>query len=146
MKKLGYLFIVVSILLFTGCTYKMDVIDFDKGTVLDAEYTKMNREVKVVMPNGEVLKGKYSALTNASFSFATTNAVSNVYSGNQVATGIGNGSSYGMTTGGVSRAYALLRSEASNLMMELIVSYSEWSGHGFGEARTNDGRRYKVQF
>ena len=146
MKRLSCLFMIMSIFLFTGCTYKMDIIDFDKGTVLDAEYTKMNREVKVVMPNGEILKGKYSALTNASFSFATTSAVSNVYSGSQVATGIGNGSSYGMTAGGISQAYALLKSEPSNLMMELIVSYSEWSGHGFGEARTNDGRRYKVQF
>ena len=31
-------------------------------------------------------------------------------------------------------------------MMEIAVSYSEWSGDGYGEATTNDGRKYKVQF
>ncbi len=30
--------------------------------------------------------------------------------------------------------------------MESIVFYSEWTGHGFGETRTNDGRTFKVQF
>jgi len=31
-------------------------------------------------------------------------------------------------------------------MMEIAVSYSEWSRDGYGVATTNDGRKYKVQF
>jgi hypothetical protein len=30
--------------------------------------------------------------------------------------------------------------------MEIIVIYGVLDGHGFGEARTNDGRSIKVQF
>ena len=61
------------------------------------------------MPDGEVLFGKYSAISNTTPVFQT---------------------GFGVST----------------LMMEIIVSYSEWTGHGYGEATTNDGRKYKVQF
>jgi hypothetical protein len=53
---------------------------------------------------------------------------------------------YNTTSGGEAKAHAFLKSNKSNLMMEIIVSYSDASGHGFGEAQTNDGRRFKVQF
>ena len=43
------------------------------------------------------------------------------------------------------KAYALLKSSKSKLMLELTVSFNEF-GHGFGDAHTNDGKNYKVQF
>lgn len=130
--------LVLSVILVTACVHTIEIVQFDTGEVLQGSYNELDRTVTVTMTNGEVLKGKYSAMSNAAFTFATAN----VYSGMVSTTGFG----YGITAGGGSQAYALLKSNTSKLMMEIIVNYSEWSGHGFGEARTNDGRIYKVQF
>ncbi|MDI6775666.1 MAG: hypothetical protein QMD03_00250 [Syntrophales bacterium] len=132
-----FLLIVLSFII-AGCVHKIEITHFQTGQVLQGNYNELNRIVTVVMPDGEVLKGKYSAVSNASFSFGTATA----FSGAATATGFG----YGISSGGKSQAYALLKSKTSTLMMEIIVAYSEWTGHGFGEARTNDGRSYKVQF
>ena len=76
------------------------------------------------MPYGQILKGKHSAISNASFTFGTSTS----YSGDATATGFG----YGISSGGQGQAYALLKSETSGLMMEIIATYSDWTGHGFG--------------
>lgn len=141
------LFIVFSLLFFlTGCTHKMILTDFDKGEVLEGHYTEMTKKVEVLMPNGEILKGKYSAISNSSFTFTNSTSTATAYSGTASAFGTGSSFGTGYSIGGAGKAYALLKSETSNLMMELLVDYNAWDGSGFGEARTNDGRRYKVQF
>jgi hypothetical protein len=137
---------MLVLLLFSGCVHKMQMVDFETGTVLDANYNKANRIITVVMPDGEILIGQYSAVSNASFSIGNTLGSSTAYSGASSATAYGSATSYAVTSGGASNAYALLRSNTSKLMMEIIVQYSEWNGHGFGEARVNDGRHFKVQF
>ena len=137
---------ILVLLFLSGCVHKMQMVNFETGTVLDAKYNEANRMVTVVMPNGEVLTGQYSAVSNASFSIGNTFGSATAYSGASSATAYGSSTSYAVTSGGASNAYALLRSNISKLMMEVIVQYSEWNGHGFGEARTNDGRRFKVQF
>ncbi|WP_373035110.1 hypothetical protein [Sulfurimonas sp.] len=135
------------ILLFlSGCVHKMQIVNFETGTALDAKYNEANRMVTVVMPDGEILTGQYSAVSNASFSLGNTFGSATAYSGTSSASAYGSSTSYTLTSGGTSNAYALLRSNVSKLMMEVIVQYSEWNGHGFGEARTNDGKRFKVQF
>jgi hypothetical protein len=73
------------------------------------------------------------------------NTYSHAYSGTIVASAYGSGMAQTIRSGGTSQAYALLKSTSSNLMMELIINYSEWNGHGFGEGRTNSGQRYKIQ-
>ncbi len=135
MKKVLFLALCFSI---SGCVHKLDIVNFQTGQVLEGNYNELNRMVTVIMPDGEVLTGKYSAVNNASFSFGTASA----FSGTAMATGLG----YGISSGGQGQAYALLKSASSSLLMEMVVSYSEWTGHGFGEARTNDGRIFKVQF
>lgn len=42
-------------------------------------------------------------------------------------------------------AYAVLKSSKSKLILELRVTYDKY-GSGFGEAHSNDGKNYKVQF
>ena len=133
-------------LLFSGCVHKMEVVNFKTGDTLEANYNKLNRVVTVIMPNNEVLTGKYSAVSNASFSIGNTFGTSTAYSGANTATAYGSATSYAVSSGGASNAYAILRSKTSKLMMEIIVQYSEWTGNGYGEARTNDGRKFKVQF
>lgn len=86
----------------------------------------------------EILSGKYSALSNATVTFGNAFA----FSGASTSSAFGSG----ITAGGQSNAYALLTSKTSKLAMEIICVYSEWSGQGFGEARTNDGSVFKVQF
>ncbi|HDI51989.1 MAG TPA: hypothetical protein ENF45_05105 [Bacteroidetes bacterium] len=132
------IFLIIFAVVIAGCVHNIEITHFQTGQVLQGEYNEINRMVTVVMPDGEILKGKYSAVSSASFMFDTATS----YSGVATATGFG----YGISSGGQGKAYALLKSETSSLMMEMIVTYSDWTGHGFGEARTNDGRTYKVQF
>ena len=133
----------IACLFLTGCatTRQLTLVDFQTGQTLDGELNESGRSISVTMPDGEVLFGKYSAISNTSPVYET---------GVGVATGSRRGSVFGtgiaIGGGGESKGYGLLRSNTSKLMMEIAVSYSEWSGDGYGEATTNDGRKYKVQF
>ena len=133
----------ISCLFLTGCAThrQLTLVDFQTGQTLDGELNESARSISVTMPDGEVLFGKYSAISNTSPVYET---------GVGIATGSHRGSVFGtgiaIGGGGESKGYGLLRSNTSNLMMEIAVSYSEWSGDGYGEATTNDGREYKVQF
>jgi hypothetical protein len=134
MKTLSCLLLLAFL---SGCVvHDIHFIHFDTGEVLTGEFQEITRDISVTMPNGELLSGKYSAVSNDSFMFGT--------SFGRVGRTPVFGTSTGVSTGGASSAYALLKSEKSKLMMELIVSYS--GTHGYGEARTNDGREYRVQF
>ena len=130
------LFLVIFVL--CACTHPMTLTDFESGEILQGSYNEANRSVTVTMPDGEVLTGKYSAISNATATFGNAFAVSGGASASVFGTGI--------TTGGAANAYSLVMSQSSKLAMEILVTYSEWNGQGFGEARTNDGRIYKVQF
>jgi len=112
--------------------------DFEKGDVLIGTYNTWTKNISLVMPDNEELTGKYIALSNAAFTFGTGTA----YSGSKTTTASG----YSISSGGSSQVYALLKSTKSKLMIEVIAQYSSWTGNGFGEARTNDGRVFKVQF
>jgi hypothetical protein len=141
------IFISIIILMFlSGCVHKVQMVNFETGVSLDAEFNEGNRLVTVIMPSGEILTGQYSAVSNASFTVGNTFSNATAYSGTSSASAYGSSTSYSVSSGGASNAYALLKSNTSKLMMEIIVQYSEWNGHGFGEAQTNDGRRFKVQF
>ena len=135
MKKI---LLLVLVLFLTACTHRIQFTHFKSGETLNGTYDELSKTLTVVMKNGETLSGKYTLMPNASFSFGSVSA----YSGTSYVRGYG----HGITVGGTSKAYALLRSNSSKLMMEVIVNYSEWDGHGYGEARTNRGRKYKVQF
>ncbi len=142
------LFIVlffVACLFLTGCAPRhITLVDFQTGETLDGELNESDRNITVTMPDGEVLSGKYSAISNTSPVYETGIGVgtgSHHGSGSVFGTGITFGGS-----GGPSQGFGLLKSNTSKLMMEIVVTYSEWSGDGYGEATTNDGRKYKVQF
>ena len=129
-------FLCLVVLFVGACTHPMSLTSFESGEALKGSYNELNRLVTVTMPNGEVLTGKYSAVSNATATFSNAFIVSGAASASALGTGI--------STGGASNAYALLVSQSSKLAMEILVSYSEWNGQGFGEARTNDGRVYKM--
>jgi hypothetical protein len=136
--------IAVTCLFLTGCATKrqLTLTDFQTGQTIEGELDRSERSITVTMPNGEVLSGKYSAIDNSSPVYETGVGVGagSHHRGAVFGTGVSFGS------GGASQGFGLLKSNTSSLIMEIAVSYSELSGHGYGEATTNGGRKYKVQF
>jgi hypothetical protein len=124
---------ILSLLFFYGCTYPIKFINPQDGKVLVGEYNKSSKTITVTLPSGEVLTGEYVALTNASIGFGSMFYGANV------------GSMMTVGAGGTSNAYALLTGDKGTVM-EIIASYSEWTGHGFGQAKTNKGEEYRVMF
>jgi hypothetical protein len=182
MKKHIILYLALGlVLLQAGCiTRRAQLANFESGEVIHAKFTDTpltNGKITVTMPDGEVLKGDYSAIREQdsvtfSSAFVTGSADGNArttYSG-QTEGRVGrvpfstessgqidttahvDSSAYATgqsrTIGGTGRAYAIISSTkpGSKLMMEIIASYGVLSGHGWGEARTNDGRKYRVTF
>ena len=97
------------------------------------------------MPDGEVLFGKWSAMRNESVS--TGVGSSTATGGGATVAAFGNSTSY--TTGGQGYAYAILKSTKpeSKLIMEFSAQFDAIHGNGgFGEAKSNDGRQWKVTF
>ncbi len=144
MKKiLKVFFLTVFLFLFTGCGPKhLDVVDFEKGITLQGEYDDIENIATVILPSGEVLSGKLSTLKQGS------NSYSYDYGKGKDSTGTKNKSNnYGYTssTSTTTEAFGILRSNRSNLIMEMKLNYENLSGNGFGEAKTNDGKIYKVQ-
>ncbi|MDR2342545.1 MAG: hypothetical protein LBD84_05870 [Campylobacteraceae bacterium] len=147
MKK--SIFLLLVFLFFSGCASKHDVtlIGFNSEEILKSVFDETNQTVIVTMPNGEVLSGNYSSLESEE----------PVYFSNAFGFGYSSGSRYhgggsfgsigiGLNFGYESKKYALLTSETSPLKMEIFVTIRSWSKNGFGEAKTNDGRVYKIQF
>lgn len=147
-NKIAYFLIVILMALASGCARNATLVNFETGEQLEAVFTDSNAtggEMTVTMPDGEILKGRYTGIRegeNLTFSTATASA----YNANSSATGGSFGQAY--STGGKGRAYGLLTSTkpGSTLVMEIVAVYNVLDGHGHGEARTNDGRHYKLQF
>ena len=146
--------LLATTLITAGCvvTRSATLVEFASGEVLHGKFTDSaatGGTVEVTMPNGELLSGRYSAIRGTDeveFSSATVSATAVGASGMASVSGSGIGTQ--RTVGGQGKAYALLTSATpgSKLVMEIIVIYGVLDGHGFGEAKTNDNRSYKVQF
>ncbi|MDR3346705.1 MAG: hypothetical protein LBS73_05985 [Campylobacteraceae bacterium] len=141
------LILVAVLLLLGGCVSKHDVtlVGFNTEGVLKGVFDESKDTVTVVMPDGEVLSGGYSSLEREEpVSFSNTFGYS---SGSRYGRGGSfGGVGIGLNFGYESTKYALLTSETSTLKMEILMTIKSWSKNGFGEAKTNDGREYKIQF
>jgi hypothetical protein len=140
MKKIVLL---LSLAVLCGCRH-LTLTSFETGETLKAKSYSLPRTIYVTMSDGEVLKGHFAAIANESIGIGFGSATA--YGGGTSATAFGNSTSYAV--GGPGSVYALLKSTkpGSHLMMELTAVYSPMSGHGYGQARTNDGRTYKIVF
>lgn len=143
----------MTTLALAGCvTRTATLVEFSTGQVLKGKFSDSaatGGTAEITMPDGEVLSGRYSAVRDVdqlSFTSATMSGTATSGSRSGFMSGSGFGATH--TVGGKGNAYALLTSTkpGSSLVMEFIVTYGVLDGHGFGEARTNDGRVYKVQF
>jgi hypothetical protein len=145
--------VIASLLLLSGCaTPGVTFVEFETGEVLNGKFISrtdvdgVDGTAEVTMPDGELLSGPFSFVPGNDeirFSSATLAATANVPD-----SGIGAQRTNRSPTGGQAKAYALLASTipGSNLVMEIVVIHSVAGDHGRGEARTNDGRVYKVKY
>ncbi|MRS04291.1 hypothetical protein EG832_13905 [bacterium] len=113
----------------------IEFIRFSDGFTIRGEANHMTKTIILIMPNNEVIKGRYMAVANATFSaeFAEIGKTTAM--------------SYGTTTSTRGNGYALLRGNQGTLV-EFVFQFNpmDREGHGFGEARTNKGEIYKVIF
>jgi hypothetical protein len=131
----------LMVLFIAGCAYNVELISFDTGETLHGGFNVATREVWVNMADGTRLSGKYVELRNDSITFGITTGTA--FAG----TTFGSFSSFGTgySLGSTSIGYAILRNPNTKLMMEVLVR-ANLDNTGMGEARTNDGRTYKVIF
>ena len=141
------LLVIFPLLVICGCMTQrpFELTNFSTGESLHGVAYRSHRKIEITMPDGEVLVGKYSTIRNDSVSvgFGAATAISPGIHG----TAFGNGMGY--TSGGVGHSYAILKSTkpGSKLMMEFDIQFDALNGTGgFGVAKTNDGREWKVTF
>ena len=111
---------------------------------------------QAIMADGEILTGRYAGIRGIDvISFGSTsgkiNANTNYTSSGQNILNSKTDANYSeagatRTVGGQGKAHAILYSTKPNskLTLEIIVIYNVVGGGGYGDAKTNDGRTYKV--
>ena len=113
----------------------IEFIRFSDGFTIRGEANHKTKTITLIMPNNEVIKGRYMAVADATFStdFAEI--------------GKATAMSYGTTTSTHGNGYALLRGNQGTLI-EFVFQFNpmDKEGHGFGEARTNKSEIFKVIF
>jgi hypothetical protein len=144
MKKSTNILFAVLVLILTGCVMKATLVDITNGVKLNAKFTDSNStggKCEVLMPDGELLTGRYSGIRGTD-EVSFSNAIGNNSNGSYSLAGSTR------TRGGQGKAYAILTSTkpGSTLVMEIIAIYNVLEGGGVGDAKTNDGRVYKVIF
>lgn len=144
MKKIFKIsFLTMFLFLLVGCApMQLDIVDFNSGASLQGQYDDIENVATVMMPSGEVLSGKLSTLRQGSDSYSNDFGTSKDSSGKKAKT---NNFGHTSTTSRTTEAFGILRSNRSNLIMEMKLNYENLSGNGFGEAKTNDGKTYKIQ-
>ncbi|MDR1007003.1 MAG: hypothetical protein LBL65_00365 [Campylobacteraceae bacterium] len=141
------LLFIVALFLFTGCALKHNIalVGFNTEGILKGVFDEKDQIVTVTMEDGEILKGKYSSFDDdGAVTFGNTIGYS---SGSRYRRGGSfGGIGMGINFGSENKKYALLTSETSSLKMEIAIMLRSWAKNGIGEAKTNDGRVYKIQF
>jgi hypothetical protein len=124
---------------FIGCSSHLKLTHLDSGNTLKGRYDTVYKEITVTMPNGEILTGKYRPAKENPFpspeDYKQTDPPQK--------SGFGSGIPHGIRAD----VYALLKSEKTGLMMEVFLGYDSFKGgDGFGFARTNDKKSYKITY
>ena len=121
--------------IFAGCTHRLNLTELDTGKTLKGVYDTTYKTITVTMPDGEVLEGKYHPASKNQYPGVHTPE-------NAPKTGFGSGVPKGIKADD----YALLQSEKTKLLMEVFLYFDSFSEKGYGFARTNDGRRFKISY
>jgi len=161
MKKTIYLMFISALLMSCEVTKKATLINMESGERITATFSDNNGtggKCQAIMPNGDTLVGTYTGIRGTDVisyghSAGKINANTDYTSNNQNVLSSKTDANYSetgatRTVGGQGKAYALLYSKdpSSKLVMEIVAIYNVLGGGGFGDAKTNDGRKYKVIF
>ena len=159
MKRVLFVLIISSTLLGCTVTKTAMLVNIESGERVTATFKDSNATggtCQAIMPNGEILTGRYAGVRETdviSFGSATGNINANTdyTSRGQNILNSSTNANYSATgatrtVGGQGKAHAILYSTKpdSKLTMEIIVIYNVVGGGGYGDAKTNDGRTYKV--
>ena len=149
MNKIALLF--VGLIFLSGCTkhvrlYPVNELASQTG-IIQAKYVDSGQgggKVTIVMPDGEILNGEYSAVDNSTVGFG--NIYTSVYDTGGSAFDSGSTTSYsvpGLNPGIVS----LFGDKGTMMQCEYFVStWSAWSGTGGGACISSDGALYRLDF
>jgi hypothetical protein len=134
---------LIAVVFLCGC-HTVNLINASNGETIKVHSHMMSRNLWAEMPDGEILEGKFAAVSNESIGVTTGSATS--FGGGTSATAVGSATSY--NSGNSGTVYALLKSTkpGSKLTLEINGTFNPVSRQGFGEAKTNDGRTYKIVF
>ena len=164
MKKFLFLFTTVFIISSTlscSITKKATLINLESGEKVMAIFkdnSGTSGYCEAIMPDGEKLVGTYVGVRGTdviTYGSATgkVNSKTNYSSAGQNILDASSASNYSATgaartVGGQGKAYAILSSTLPNstLTLEIIAIYNVLGGGGYGDAKTNDGRSFKVVF
>ena len=154
------IFLLQSCFSLKPVTKKAMLVNTENGERISATFKDNSSGTggtcEAVMPNGEILTGMYAGVRGTDMiSSGSTNGIINTttdYTNNgQNVLNAETGGSYSATgstrtVGGQGKASAILYSTTPNskLVLELTVIYNVVGGGGYGDAKTNDGRTYKV--
>lgn len=125
----------------TGCTNSRHAEGYEwaSGKKIDVFLNTGQKTIRLYLDDGELIEGSYTYDSNAQFSFGT----GVVFGGGGIAGGVF--PSLGID--GKTKIYSMLRSKNKPaLMIEIVADYNRFDGTGQGEARTNDGRSFKLVF
>lgn len=126
MKRLFFL-LAASVVLssFTACSHQLNLVNSKDGMTIHGTYHVASDRIQVQLPSGDLLEGQAVSLQdNIPPAYRDDATPSDV---------------------GVSRVYAVL-TDNKGIMMEAVFHYNQFSGHGFGTAKTNKGDEYKIIF
>ncbi len=129
---LRYLLAVAALVLFTACASTITLYDLKTGETLTGDHRLLTRTITVTLPTGETLQGRYQKLTTL-----LINEDSLFY-------GVSLGALLGRNTGERLYGHTLLTGDRG-IVMEMVLAV-EWTGHGFGVARTRAGNEYRATF
>ena len=163
MKKILFLFItlLVTSSILSCITKKATLINLESGEKVMAVFkdnSGTSGYCEAIMPDGEKLVGTYVGVRGTdviTYGSATgkINSETNYSSAGQNILDASSTSNYSATgaartVGGQGKAYAILSSTSPNstLTLEIVAIYNVLGGGGYGDAKTNDGRSFKVIF
>ncbi len=134
MRKILFYSVFILVIMTTACTHKFKLHDSSDGLTLTGTYNTATNNVNVVIRSGEKLEGKYVSYANTAITH------NSLFYGTEVVT------KYRVAvSGGASVGYAVLLGDRGTVM-EIIYQFDKVTGHGFGTAKSNDGKEYRVIF
>jgi hypothetical protein len=127
-----YLFPFAALTLSSACASAITLYDLKTGETLTGDHRPLTQTIILTLPSGEILEGRYQKLTTLRIKEDSLFYRANL------------GALLGRNTGERFYGHALLTGDRG-AVMELVLAV-EWTGHGFGVARTRAGNEYRVTF